>query len=133
MLVFVYGTLKSGYGNNRLLRNSTFVRDAIVDGFELYQVGFPVAMPKEGFSASGEIWDIGEGAVAEATVRSLDGLESYFEENEDASMYHRRVHVTRCGESVSMYVGNPLDWNRYFQDNPRMCDLDEEKVYTWRR
>lgn len=133
MFVFVYGTLKSGYGNNRLLRNATFVREAIVDGFELYQVGFPVAMPKEGFSASGEIWDIGEGEIAEAIVRSLDGLESYFPENEAGSMYHRRVHTTRCGESVSMYVGNPKDWSRYFDERQQMCDLDEERVYTWRR
>lgn len=135
MFVFVYGTLKNGYGNNRLLRESTFVREAIVDGFEAYQVGFPVAMPKEGYALRGEIWDIGDpetDSVARFTLGSLDGLESYDKDNEEYSMYLRRPQVTRCGASVQMYVGNPKDWSGYLKED-RMCHLDEEKVYTWSR
>lgn len=136
MLVFVYGTLKSTYSNNRRLHAATLVKEAIVDGFKAYNVGFPVAMVNEDTSVSGEIWDIGnpeEDAVARSTLQSLDALESYFPENEDGSMYHRRLVSTRCGHNVHMYVGNPKDWDDYFKsDRAVMCPV-KDKVYTWSR
>ena len=42
MKLFVYGTLKRGYGNNRLLREATFIGPAISKSamYRMYSTGF---------------------------------------------------------------------------------------------
>lgn len=81
-LVFVYGTLKVGHRNNRLLREGGAVRfGKAVTGrhFVLYDGGFPrLAEPKEvnvnhlgnGGHVTGEVW-----LVSEPTMAQLDRLE----------------------------------------------------------
>lgn len=105
MNVFVYGTLKSGYGNNALLRDSTFVSVGTVAGYKLYDSGFPVARPSDGDTIIGEIWDIGDN---ENTLRNLDRLES------EGRMYIR-TPVKAIAENgtemdVQMYVGPEAFW-----------------------
>jgi gamma-glutamylcyclotransferase (GGCT)/AIG2-like uncharacterized protein YtfP len=41
MFVFVYGTLKKGYGNHRLLENSKFIGNAKVRFEKISSCGFP--------------------------------------------------------------------------------------------
>lgn len=106
MLVFVYGTLKQGYGNNRLLSTAEFVRNATISGFKLHDSGFPVAEKTDDeHFVRGEIFKI----KRSVHLRSLDGLEGYREGNEN-SMYHREVHTTEDGEEVSLYVGKSNYW-----------------------
>lgn len=129
MKVLVYGTLKRDKGNNGRLRYAHFVREAIVDDFKLFQVGFPVAWPNEGTGITGEIWDIGnpeEDQLAKEILRGLDALEGYREHNRDSSMYLREPVITRCGEHVHMYVGNPKTWRRLEEE----CTF-ENGLYTW--
>jgi gamma-glutamylcyclotransferase (GGCT)/AIG2-like uncharacterized protein YtfP len=76
--VFVYGTLKSGYNNNRILTDgkATLVEEnRIIDGYKLYDFGFPVARVSEGDRIKGEVWELREGD--ENTLRRLDGLEGH--------------------------------------------------------
>lgn len=76
--VFVYGTLKTGHGNNRLLSQSTRLgRELITGPFRLISLGgFPglVATPKDAGTAPvlGEVYTIDE-----ATLASLDMLEGH--------------------------------------------------------
>ncbi len=131
MKVFVYGTLKSGYGNNYILRNSEKVCDAIVSGYKLYNSGFPVAASCHQSSVSGEVWDIGDPVFSETsrrTIERLDGLESvpwlYTRENVSA------VDSVGNRHDVSMYVGNPETF-RMFHGMEK--EPDNEGVYYWQR
>lgn len=108
-LVFVYGTLMSGYGNNRLLRNheATFVgEDKTEDVFVLGDVGFPYAVTKEGLEASGytfnedllkpvigEVWEIPN----DDCLSSLDRLEGV------PHHYQRNLTSMQSGKTVWMY------------------------------
>lgn len=105
--VFVYGTLKRGNGNHRLLEDSVFVEEATVKGYGLTPGGgFPYAIPCENLTARGEVY-----AVEEATMARLDGLEGF--------PYHYTrdyVDVTlRCGMVVQawLYVSASPDHQRH--------------------
>lgn len=112
MKIAVYGTLKQGYGNHRLLFGFEKMKDAVVNNFGLmysYSTsGFPVAYPCEDSKAHVEIYDIGDN---EGVLRNLDSLEGYRENNPKSSMYIRTPVITECGEEVHMYVGNPEFWD----------------------
>ena len=73
-LIFVYGTLKRGYRNHRLLAGQAFLGEArTAPGFALFDLGeHPgmVARPGEPGSVGGEVW-----AVDAACLESLDLLE----------------------------------------------------------
>ena len=81
--VFVYGTLKSGYGNNLLLQNSKLIEaEAYAVDWRLYSLwgnAFPVAVPTE-LRKSGELTHLIKGEVYEVdrmTSYRLDRLEGY--------------------------------------------------------
>ena len=97
MLIFVYGTLKQGYGNNTLLRRATYIRTGVLEGYMAYQCGFPVAMPDACSSLSGEFYDIGSN---EDILYNLDRLEG------EGTMYIRETIKTEDSE-FSVYRGLP--------------------------
>jgi gamma-glutamylaminecyclotransferase len=70
--VFVYGTLRQGEGNHRLLLSARFVGEAhTVPGFALYDLGaFPGLVREGAGTVTGELYD-----VDEATLAALDRLE----------------------------------------------------------
>ena len=125
MKVFVYGTLKEGYGNNRRLQGHTKVGDFIVQGYKLYDCGFPVAWPSENEFIQGELWDIGE---SQETLRSLDALEA------EGYMYNRTDIVARTPdgqeELAQMYVGHPKNWDLYHLAE---CPKNPDGAYVWSR
>jgi gamma-glutamylcyclotransferase (GGCT)/AIG2-like uncharacterized protein YtfP len=111
--VFVYGTLKRGISNHRLLADSEYICNAYtVDTFKMYTVGFPIIMPADGpdaWAVYGEVYD-----VDDATLKRLDGLEA------EGIMYDRKL-INVCLEqpmgrqelidaNVSVYIGNPKYW-----------------------
>jgi len=72
--VFVYGTLKAGYGNNYLLRDATFVSAGYTHPkYDLYDLG-PFPAVKRGGNAvvHGELYE-----VTQKEMDSLDLLEGY--------------------------------------------------------
>lgn len=130
MLVVVYGTLKRGYGNNRILQagKAEFIKEVKIPGYKLYNCGFPVAKAEEGAVSLGELWDIGDNPD---TLRALDRLES------EGSMYNRVPIRTESGEEAQMYVGHPRAWdfsetkiNRWGLDP---CPTNAEGEYFWAR
>lgn len=77
-LVFVYGTLKKGYGNHGFLENSKFLGEFVtkLPSYELISLkgaNFPalVEVPSNGFYISGEVYEVDYYTLAE-----LDRLES---------------------------------------------------------
>lgn len=89
-LVFVYGTLKKGHGNNVLLGTSRLVNpDVWVSGRMCSLGGCPGWLgPGEG-RTYGELYE-----VSEDVIRSqLDRLEGYREDDPESSFYIREEHV----------------------------------------
>ena len=72
--VFVYGTLKRGFGNSFLLRDSCFVSEAeTVDKYALYENGIPfVIKHKNDTRIKGELY-----RVSNKTLLNLDILEGH--------------------------------------------------------
>jgi len=86
---FVYGTLKSGYGNNRLLENSQFVDDAVSKNTDFVMQcngAFPMVKKSNDLDQSygiiGEIYKVNDFN----TIMDLDRLES------NGFMYNREEH-----------------------------------------
>lgn len=117
MKVFVYGTLKRGYGNNALLAKAKFIEKRVLPGFKLYNAGFPVARESPGDSIVGEVFEISKDD--KNTLQWLDRLES------NGRMYNR----TEAGD-VQLYVGHPDYWD--FRQLA-ICPKDEDHNYFWER
>jgi len=115
MLVFVYGTLKQGHHNHRLLAHTRFVGYATTNKkYQMLDAGFPVLLDptddEDGHIVSGEVYD-----VDAATAKRLDQLEG------KGRMYNRiRTYVKmRDGNSVRVhyYVGVPKYWSQRYDKN----------------
>lgn len=74
ILMFVYGTLMSGYGNNRLLRNETLIGPAkTIEKYELRARGIPYVNKNNPISQiKGEVYEVSPEALP-----SLDSLEGH--------------------------------------------------------
>jgi len=105
IFVFVYGTLKRNGCNHPLLATATFVGEAAVDGFQLYDLKhFPAAQPMPGRRVRGELFQ-----VSTQTFRALDRLEGYPHD------YDRMI----------VKAGEHLAWI-YFQDRPHGQPMKED-------
>lgn len=117
MIYFVYGTLKSGFGNNRILGNSKFLGNSMTEGL-LYESGIPFFVPNQSkiitygsldYSESkkqydkykddefdfvanqvvhGELYEVKD----EHVWLSLDVLESYYSEDVEKNLYFRCLY-----------------------------------------
>ena len=80
MKLFVYGTLRSGYGNYRLLRGCRCLGTLrTVPGYRLYHYGIPYVVPSPRSSASveGEVYEVNEAALAR--IDDLEGHPIFYE------------------------------------------------------
>lgn len=113
--VAVYGTLKHGHGNHRLLSSNTLVGTAWLKGWTMYDLGaFPAVMPSE--DPTDDIWcEVYEG-LTDAEFERLDGLEGY------PHLYNRK-QVSVCGhEDVWVYYMDNST-NRYgVVDRPKVTN-----------
>lgn len=117
-LMFVYGTLKRGYGNNaRCLSSSKFLGEAVTAEpfYEMQNYGFPILF-EGNFKASGEIF-----AASPEDLKMCDRLEGH------PGMY--------CREKRQFVMGNETvtAWVYLWQgeeDGDKM-ELSAEGVYTW--
>jgi gamma-glutamylaminecyclotransferase len=73
-LVFVYGTLKKGFSNHRLLVGSEYLGSAqTVEKYAMYSTGTPIVLKNEAVSPiHGELYQVNE-----ATLAALDSLEGH--------------------------------------------------------
>ena len=89
MKLFVYGTLKQGYGNNRILDGATFLGNTQAPGALYTGYSFPMAVQGEG-TIQGELWEINKEHLAmcdrleshprmykRTEVRLLNGVQAY--------------------------------------------------------
>lgn len=109
-LVFVYGSLKEGYGNHRLLLTSTLRHHATLPyGHRMFSLGgFPGVVEADlssGYPIHGEVYEVAESTLFE----SLDYLEGYDKET-DTGMYLRRPVMVELDngelEVVETYIYN---------------------------
>lgn len=110
--VFVYGSLRKGFGNHRLITaspKSEFVAVDYLKGY-LYDVGrFPFFVYDEnGIDVTGEIY-----TVDDDTMYSLDLLEGYTP-GQYHNFYNRKIAITTNNRRVYYYeAGHDLcsgDW-----------------------
>jgi gamma-glutamylaminecyclotransferase len=110
-LVFVYGTLKRGYGNNHILAQSKLLGEGqTVARCRLYDAGFPVLRRRTNRDGAwnapvrGEVYEV----TSQETMDRLDRLEG------EGHMYHRRRKKIQLdsGEVVMAYayVGDARFW-----------------------
>lgn len=100
-LVAVYGTLKAGFSNHRLMGRSTFMGEDVLDGFVMYSLGhFPACIQGEG-EIHVEVY-----SVPDEDMASLDMLEGYREEHPESSFYLRGKVDTEHGEAFMYTLNN---------------------------
>jgi len=94
--VFVYGTLRSGERNNKLLRRSELLGEATIGGTLYSFGGFPgLRLAADGGLVVGEVW-----RVNDRTLARLDELEGV-----DSGFYSRlQVTVELGGSPVTAWV-----------------------------
>src|SRR6516225_1668615 len=128
-LLFVYGTLKRGYGNNCLLDGSEFVGEAVtVEDCVMLNRGFPVMMLRE-FHAAKHLWRPARGELFRVTDaktwETLDALEGvpllYCREN---IMVKKDDGETLCAIT---YAGNP----ELYRDSGGVCGVTDANVYCY--
>jgi len=71
MKLFVYGTLKRGFFNNQVLGDSPFVRDAVIWGFTLIDLGPFPGLVAAASSVVGEVFEVDKKTLS--MVDQLDG------------------------------------------------------------
>lgn len=94
--LFVYGTLKRGFGNNRLINQCKLIGDFIsVDRFDVSGYGFPCAYLNEhGKLLKGEIYEL-----SETDFIMTDGLES------NGYLYQREIRkFTKNGKLLEAWI-----------------------------
>lgn len=99
--MFVYGTLKKGYGNHILLKGAKYLGNAEINGFAIYNLGaYPGIKHETGFIVYGEVYEINE-----KILKKVDGLEGegwlYLRETVDATIKASGVKM-----NVYTYVFN---------------------------
>jgi gamma-glutamylcyclotransferase (GGCT)/AIG2-like uncharacterized protein YtfP len=136
--VFVYGTLKSGFFNHRLLDECEFFGGAVTvptykmieTGYKVIEHGFPVIMPDpEGKPLAGEIYTIDD-----ETLARLDQLER------EGSSYDRKlIDVTlplAAGELLPtkafIYVGREDRFGKAFARGPLYETVNERGELDWK-
>lgn len=87
-LVFVYGTLRKGHGNHRLIRGDKFVgTGSTVNKYAMYSMGIPFVNEYEQVSnITGEVYE-----VSKNTLNQLDMLEGH------PSWYRRKKTKIKIG------------------------------------
>ena len=85
MKVFVYGTLRKGFGNHSLLYNANFVGKATIKA-AMYSMGYVPYVSLQTYEENdlvhGEVYEIDKD-----TLKRLDRLEGYREDNVDQCSY----------------------------------------------
>ena len=78
MKIAVYGTLKSMYGNNRLMQGSTLVGTGWITGHRLYEAGIPFVVKDNtaDYSIQVEVYEVPEDQLPR--IDSLEGHPTWY-------------------------------------------------------
>ena len=89
--IFIYGTLKKGFGLNYLFSNSQFIGKAVLEGYEMYSlICFPFITKGMG-KVFGEVYEI-----KEDLLKRLDKVEIGFT--------REKVEVDVLGKKIEVYT-----------------------------
>lgn len=104
--IAVYGTLRKGFGNHRVLGDSTLVGTGkTVEKLKMTAAGIPfVTRNEEVSNITVEVYD-----VSDAQLPRVDGLEGYNPNNHEGSWYKRTPIQVMIGEdevTASIYFGD---------------------------
>ena len=123
VLVSVYGTLKQGWGNHRLLERSP-IRTGHIGISKLDGVGFPIIKLGDTYRLNVEVY-----SVNRRDLSSLDSLEGYTEGVKPRFYDRKRVDVTmEDGSILNTYVYeyvSPVDNNIEHE-----CEVNAG-IYNW--
>ena len=106
--VFVYGSLKQGFGNHVLLDHVEKFKDAVIKGWNMYSLcAYPAIVPAgDDREVTGEVYQ-----VDDATLEELNWLEGYGSEKGYTGFYDRTEVTTEEGDTCFVY---------FFHDAPMM-------------
>ena len=108
--IFVYGTLRRGFHNHKLLSTSEYLGTAkTVEKFTMFSRGIPfVSRSKKLCQITGELY-----RVSDSVLSSVDSLESYYPDSPESSWYQRQEIdlITSDGSQKRAYI--------YFNDNEK--------------
>ena len=138
--VFVYGTLKRGYNNNRLLEGEVFVSEASTNEklYVLKDVGVPVAtlpalvphlLP---LPIKGEVWTLSDKHV----LKDLDSLEGYYENLDDEYGGYVRREINVKNEKDIIIPCYIYEFHSTYNRENVLSDVvewDGIKHYEWNR
>lgn len=97
MLLFVYGTLKRGERNHRLIADQRFVGKAVTAAsYRVYDLGpYPglVRVDVTGMNVSGQLWEVSDCCLDE--LDDFEGVPDLFD--------RRRVEIEHTAEPVMAY------------------------------
>lgn len=98
-LLLVYGTLKKGYGNNHILKDSEYIGERTISAFTMYHLGgFPAITKEPHGPILCELYRIND-----ETLARCDRLEG------TPTFYYRELVETEKGEEAYIYFyANPL-------------------------
>jgi gamma-glutamylcyclotransferase (GGCT)/AIG2-like uncharacterized protein YtfP len=100
--VFVYGTLRNGWGNHALLVKSEFLGKATLQA-KMYTFGFipyiSLNNANDDDIVHGEVYSIDD-----YTLARLDQLEGYREGNVESSFYTRSLVRTSLGDAYVYHI-----------------------------
>lgn len=125
--VFVYGTLKDGFSNNRLLSAADFVgRGCTVKPYVMMDTGgFPVVFQETAkANVAGEVYEV-DGQTLKALDR-LEGHPSFFERREVTV----DIEDTGVQQTCWMYFGNQKGWGR--RSGLTEAPVHANGSYNWR-
>lgn len=92
MKLFVYGTLKQGFGNHVLLKDSTLIGTLELPGYSMHSFGwFPVITPSQRDSVVGELYEIDEDTLARCD--RLEGHPSFYQRITEHDSEHGEFYV----------------------------------------
>ena len=129
--VFVYGTLKTGHGNNQLLQSSIRLGDAITSSpYDLFSLGIPYmnrAEVSHDIKVLGELWEITEQSVMD-NLDILEGVEfgHYFRETIPVRLLGSNAEFNAwayfSGEDLSIEAEDAL---------ANTVTIDMERAFVW--
>lgn len=104
--LFVYGTLKKGYGNHYHIEGAELIDDGHIIGYDMLSFGaFPGAIEGEG-KVYGQVYKIDD-----EMLQSCDYLEGYRADKPEHSMYIRTVVDCHMRDDESVEKAFVYLWN----------------------
>ena len=112
ILIFVYGSLKQGFGNHRFINQLPLFNATLKDYILLtLDIGYPAIMPGEGL-VEGEVYQIDD-----ETTKTLDRLEQHPTYYCRQSVRVIEKDTLKMHQAFTYVIVNPSGWRPYGKTN----------------